>query len=122
MITVATLFAPLLRVIDTVPDGDFYLQAVAVDPALRGEGVGTLLIDWIEEHALCSGSARLTLDVAGSNEGAQRLYERRGMTVESRWPRRFALPGLKLLRMTKELDAACTIVRDGRSTACGDAT
>jgi len=41
--------------------------------------------------------------VFAKNEKARRFYERRGMSVESRWPKRLAIPGLKLLRMTKEL-------------------
>jgi ribosomal protein S18 acetylase RimI-like enzyme len=100
---VSVLFAPLLRIIDSIADGDFYLHAVAVDSDLRGEGVGSALMDSLEDGAVAGGSARLVLDVAAENEGARRLYERRGMTVESRWPRRVPLPKLKFLRMTKAL-------------------
>ncbi len=34
---VMILFAPLMRITDSIPDGDFYLQLIAVDKALRGE-------------------------------------------------------------------------------------
>jgi ribosomal protein S18 acetylase RimI-like enzyme len=103
LMVVSILFAPLLRIIDTIGDGDFYLQAIAVDKELRGDGVGSALMDSIEDLAVASGSARLALDVSAKNEGARRLYERRGMTVESQWPKRLAIPGLRFVRMTKEL-------------------
>ena len=100
---VGVLCAPLWRVLDTIRDGDFYLMAVAVDSQVRGQGVGSTLIDSIEEKAIASGSARLALDVAAKNEGAQRLYQRRGMAIESRWPKRLPIPKLRILRMTKTL-------------------
>ncbi|MCP4204027.1 MAG: GNAT family N-acetyltransferase [bacterium] len=103
MTVVSIVFAPLLRIIDTVGDGDFYLQAIAVDQDLRGEGVGSTLMDSIEDRAAASGSTRLALDVSAANEGARKLYERRGMAVESQWPKRVAIPGLRFLRMTKAL-------------------
>jgi ribosomal protein S18 acetylase RimI-like enzyme len=92
-----------LRILDTLADGDFYLLSIAVDDDMRGEGVGSALIDSIEVRARASGARRLSLDVSAKNEGARRLYERRGMTVESQWPKRLVIPGLKLLRMTKTL-------------------
>ena len=100
---VLILFAPLMRIIDSIADGDFYLHAIAVDKELRGDGVGSVLMDSIEERARASGSTRLSLDVSAKNEGARRFYERRGMSVESQWPKRLAIPGLKLYRMTKGL-------------------
>jgi ribosomal protein S18 acetylase RimI-like enzyme len=103
MWSVMLLFAPLMRILDSVPDGDFYLQAVAVDRALRGEGVGSVLLDTLEDQARASGSTRLALDVSAKNERARRFYSRRGMTIESQWPKRLPIPGLKLYRMTKTL-------------------
>jgi len=55
------------------------------------------------EQAVASGSGRLVLDVSAKNDGARQLYEHRGMTVTSQWPKRLPIPGLKLFRMTKEL-------------------
>ena len=103
LIVVSTLFAPLLRIIDTVADRDHYVQAVAVEPSARGEGVGSALMDWIEHRAIDAGSTRLALDVSGANKGARRFYERRGMAVLAQWPKRLKIPKLKLLRMTKPL-------------------
>ena len=101
--TIAILCAPLMRILDTLADGDFYLQAIAIDTELRGEGVGSALMDSMEDRARASGSNRLSLDVSAKNEGARRLYGRRGMSVESQWPKRLVIPGLRLLRMTKTL-------------------
>ena len=100
---VLILFAPLMRIIDSIADGDFYLQAIAVDKELRGDGVGSVLMDFVEERARASGSTRLSLDVSARNQGACRFYERRGMSVESQWPKRFPIPGLTFYRMTKGL-------------------
>jgi len=103
MAAVKVLCAPMLRILKTIADGDFYLLAVAVDKELRGEGVGSALMDSVEERARACGSTRLSLDVSAKNEVARRLYERRGMTVESQWPKRLPLPGLKFYRMAKDL-------------------
>ena len=100
---VRILFAPLMRVIDSIADGDFYLQAIAVDTEFRGDGVGSILMDSSEERAHASGSTRLSLDVSAKNKEARRFYEHRGMKVESQWPKRLAMPVLKFYRMTKVL-------------------
>jgi len=100
---VRILFAPLMRIIDSIADGDFYLQAISVDTELRGDGVGSVLMDSSEERARASGSTRLSLDVSARNKGARRFYEQRGMDVESQWPKRLAVPVLKFYRMTKVL-------------------
>ncbi|MHC4933951.1 MAG: GNAT family N-acetyltransferase [Planctomycetota bacterium] len=102
MRVVRILCAPLIRILASIPDGSFYLLAVAVDDEMRGRGVGSTLMDHVEERARRSGSSRLCLDVAAKNVGARRLYERRGMSVETRWPKLRLLPPL-FVRMTKEL-------------------
>jgi len=98
---VLILFAPLMRIIDSIADGDYYLQAIAVDKELRGDGVGSVLMDSFEERARASGSTRLSLDVSAKNERARLFYERRGMAVASQWPKRLPIPGLRFYRMTK---------------------
>jgi len=100
---VRVLFAPIMRIIDSIADGDFYVQAIAVDTELRGDGVGSVLMDSSEERARASGSTRLSLDVSAKNRGARRFYEHRGMNVESQWPKRLAIPVLTFYRMTKVL-------------------
>jgi ribosomal protein S18 acetylase RimI-like enzyme len=101
---VLMVFAPLMRIIDSMADRDFYLQAIAVDKQLRGDGLGALLMDSLEQQARESGAKRLSLDVSAGNEGGIRFYERRGMTIESQWPKRLEIPALKFYRMIKELE------------------
>ena len=103
LMVVSTLFAPLFRIIDTIADSDFYIQAMAVDKELRGDGVGSALMDFVEDHARANGSTRLSLDVSALNKGAHKLYEHRGMIIESQWPKRLTIPGLRFFRMVKAL-------------------
>jgi ribosomal protein S18 acetylase RimI-like enzyme len=98
MLWVAAFGHPLLRSHSTLAEGDSCLQALAVDEGFRGQGIGSTRI---EERARDGGSLRLAVDVSTRNERARRLYERHGMTVVSRWPKRFVIPGFGLLRMTK---------------------
>ena len=97
------LAAGLFEFLDRVPDGDHYLQAIAVDEDQRGQGTGSALIAAVEAHARDQGSQRLSLDVAASNPDARRLYERLGMTVEAESPRVLWIPGTSALRMVKPL-------------------
>ena len=93
----------LLRFIDTVPSGDFYVRAVAVGPAYQGAGIGTLLMRSLENTARAAGSRRLALDVAAKNHRARGLYEHLGMTAEAESPKWFRLPNTNVIRMTKPL-------------------
>ncbi len=93
----------LWRFLNSIENGDFYLQSIAVSSECRGEGIGSLLIDAMEERATATEATRLVLDVAAKNEGARRLYERRGMAVVGRWPSRFPIPRFRVLRMAKPL-------------------
>ena len=100
---VLALFAPLMRIIDSMADDDFYLQAIAVDKEQRGSGIGSILAEFIEEQARARGSTRIALDVSSSNVGAYQFYKHRGMAVTSQWPRHIKIPKLKFYRMTKLL-------------------
>ena len=93
----------MLAFMDEIPDSDFYLRAIAVDPEQRGCGIGSTVLDVVIEAAVSSGCHRLALDVAASNSGGQRLYERIGMAVESESPRFFGLPNTNVFRMVKDL-------------------
>ncbi|NNC78587.1 MAG: GNAT family N-acetyltransferase [Acidimicrobiales bacterium] len=94
---------PVLQFLEHVPEGDFYLQAVAVDDHQRGSGIGTMLIDHIEARAKESGCSRLVLDVSADNDGARRLYERLGMTVGAESPHPPLMPNMRAQRMVKPL-------------------
>ncbi len=101
MKAVKMLFAPMFRIIETIDDGDFYLLAMAIDKDLRGKGVGSSLMNCIKERARANGSARISLDVSANNKIARQIYENWGMTIESQWPKRLPLPGLRFYRMVK---------------------
>ncbi|MEM9174939.1 MAG: GNAT family N-acetyltransferase [Myxococcota bacterium] len=56
------------------------LHDFSVLPEAQGRGVGTVLLGELERRARERNAANLTLEVVGTNEGAQRLYERYGFT------------------------------------------
>ena len=93
----------LLEFMDRVPEGDWYLQALAVDEGYRGKGIGSQLIDYAEQTALSLGSVRLALDVTVDNDGAKSLYERHGMSVEATSPTVALAPATAVHRMVKTL-------------------
>ncbi len=55
------------------------LHDLAVLPAARGAGVGTLLLDRVAAELAAAGIEHLRLDVLAGNDDAARLYERWGM-------------------------------------------
>ena len=95
--------ARLMRFLNRLPEGDWYVLALAVDPAHRGAGIGSLLLDHAEKTATESGARRMALDVAVNNDGARRLYERRGMTIEATSPSIPFVADTAVHRMTKVL-------------------
>lgn len=101
MRAVLIMFAPVMRIIDSIADDDFYLGHIAVNEDCRGAGIGSVLLESFEHRARAAGSTRLALDVSADNVGARQFYERRGWSVESQWPKRLRIPGLKFYRMTK---------------------
>jgi ribosomal protein S18 acetylase RimI-like enzyme len=56
----------------------FLMDGIFVEPAARGRGVGTLLLQAIADEAAARGYAEVRLDVIDSNDRARALYERRG--------------------------------------------
>lgn len=54
-----------------------YIQAIFAAEAMRGRGVGSALLDFAEER-IFRVSPNAFLCVTSFNEGARRLYERRG--------------------------------------------
>jgi ribosomal protein S18 acetylase RimI-like enzyme len=86
----------------TYAERDFYVQGVAVDEELRGRGIGSALMDAMEQRARAGGSRRLILNVGAKNDGALRFYRRRGFIAEAGWPKLPCIPPV-VLRMTKPL-------------------
>lgn len=89
--------------IKTVPDGDYYLLAIAVDDQYRGSGIGSILLDSSEETARTAGCGRIVLDVAEKNTGARQFYERRRMRIEAVSPPILLIPNTRAYRMVKPL-------------------
>ena len=69
-------FAGLMLVED-----DAHVTTLAVDSAVRQRGVGTRLMLELIAAGLDRGARNLTLEVRATNEGAQRLYNRFGMSA-----------------------------------------
>lgn len=62
---------------DTFSTGrDWYLDDLYVDPAHRGGGVATALIEHLAQLARATGPGKLRWITAESNERAQRVYDR----------------------------------------------
>jgi len=83
-------------------DGDYVIPALAVDESNRRQGIGSALIDAMEEQARAAGANRLVLNVKAGNLAARSLYARCGMVVERAWPRIPLIPAL-VLRMAKTI-------------------
>jgi ribosomal protein S18 acetylase RimI-like enzyme len=68
---------------DTFPVGDRYaeLYSLSVAPSLRGHGIGTQLLDFVDRELARQSIHDLRVVVMAGNADAQRLYERRGLRV-----------------------------------------
>ncbi len=58
--------------------GELLVDQLAVTPAARGMGVGSLLLEAAEARGRAMGVRKMTLHVIAENAGAIRLYERTG--------------------------------------------
>ena len=60
-----------------------FLYDIHLDAAVRGRGLGTRVMTWLEDEARVQHLGAVGLSVFRHNTGAARLYERLGYTVES---------------------------------------
>lgn len=60
---------------------DYYIGNIAVDPDLRGDGIGSKLIQKAKEDARKMGCDRIFLDVLFSNKKVISWYERHGFRI-----------------------------------------
>jgi ribosomal protein S18 acetylase RimI-like enzyme len=66
-------------------DGDeLVLEALAVPPERRGQGIGTLLLQEVESFARQNRFTTIRLEVAIANQRAQVLYQRMGFQEEKK--------------------------------------
>lgn len=64
------------------PSKDLYVIAhLGVSPELRGQGIGTQLVNHLLSPEFTAGCPTVALDVAVTNPRAEALYERMGFTV-----------------------------------------
>ncbi len=75
----------LLLLADELKGDEFVVETLAVDPAYRGMGIGTALLQKAEERARSMGKYTMSLGVVGENAGAIRLYERVGYRRTYTW-------------------------------------
>jgi ribosomal protein S18 acetylase RimI-like enzyme len=78
---------PVLRPYSELKDhGSLYISGIALDPACRGQGLGTRLLEAAEQRARALELPRLTLICFERNERAMRLYARLGYAEVDRRP------------------------------------
>jgi ribosomal protein S18 acetylase RimI-like enzyme len=65
---------------------DLYIDQIAVDPARQGTGVGSWLLQRIDEMARALGLGGLSLETAEMAVANIRLYQRHGFEIVSRGP------------------------------------
>lgn len=71
----------------------YALWNLVVSTQARRRGIASALLATAERVALNGGATKLSLRVLGSNLPAQRLYERRGYSIEGRYTNEFLING-----------------------------
>jgi len=61
--------------------GEAYVEWIACHPDATGRGIGSQLLKWADLFAASRGASFISLDVMKKNEGAVKLYERKGYVV-----------------------------------------
>jgi ribosomal protein S18 acetylase RimI-like enzyme len=62
-------------------DGELTIGAIAVSPTMRGQGVGTQLLQAVFDYARKHDFRSVSLEVVDTNPHAQRLYQQMGFVV-----------------------------------------
>ena len=68
------------------------VMTIAVAPEAQGQGLGSLLMEWLIDAARCGGAEHLMLEVRADNMAAQQLYSKMGFAMLS-VRRRYYQPG-----------------------------
>lgn len=75
----------VMEIAEGYPDGQtWYLGLIFVAPRVRGMGIGTQLLRWLEHQVVKRGGTKLRLAVVVENTGARSLYRRLGYHFVSR--------------------------------------
>jgi ribosomal protein S18 acetylase RimI-like enzyme len=86
---------------------DMYIDVLAVSPAMRGKGIGTLLLNAVFQTAWSKGFRSVSLEVVDTNPEARRLYERVGFVAQHTYPYPYlrGIAGFSAsIKMVKPLD------------------
>ena len=67
-----------------------HITTIGVDPTLRGQGLGELLLMDLFDEAMRRSATWVTLEVRVTNATAQNLYRKYGFTIEGRRPRYYS--------------------------------
>ncbi|MGE7665379.1 GNAT family N-acetyltransferase [Ureibacillus composti] len=57
-----------------------WITALAVQPTVQGQGIGTALLKWVKDFAFRNGDKKVMLDVESENERALGVYEKAGFS------------------------------------------
>lgn len=100
---------------------ELYISLVAVEPALRGQGIGQALLAAAEDEAGACGATAILLHTASTNTMARRAYERAGYVqvcaVRAPWRGPAGIPAYVALRKplrpdpTPRLDKLAATIR-----------
>ncbi|GKU75924.1 GNAT family N-acetyltransferase [Paenibacillus sp. L3-i20] len=74
--------ASAAKIVKECQEGDYYLDAVAVDERYRGQGIASNLITAFEERGKSLGCKQLSLIVESYNTRAYSLYSRLGYIAD----------------------------------------
>jgi len=92
------------------------IVTLAVDPSVRGEGIGKCLVEELADWARQSGVETLFLEVASNNETAIALYRNVGFVENGRRPEYYRIK--TTLGSINKVDALCMALRlNSRKTA-----
>lgn len=89
---IAQVFIQLICERNELADGKqrAYLYSFRVQPAFRSGGLGTRMVNFVEDDLRARGFEYLTLNVAKDNSRAIELYERLGYLIEAHEPGRWS--------------------------------
>ncbi|MGC9064647.1 MAG: GNAT family N-acetyltransferase, partial [bacterium] len=82
IITQAHYLLKAREILGEIIEGDYYISNIAVYPEFRGLGLGTKLLEKMEDEAKETDCKRMILDLETENKGAMALYKRLGYDTE----------------------------------------
>jgi GNAT superfamily N-acetyltransferase len=72
-----------LQLVDTGAPGQVELKSMAVDPGLRGSGIGTRLVTHAVDASRAEGHTQMVVATAAADIGNLRFYQRRGFRLSA---------------------------------------